>query len=148
MPNYIHGILVLSDMPVGAGLVSDLTRLQNSNAKPAPTNPSESIPRHGIPEIIRGFKTFSARRINQRRKMAGVPVWQRHYYDRTIRNDRALQQIRQYIHNNPLAWHQDQLHPACLSKKWWRSQSALPLLSSLQAIDLLRIMQNSQQPSK
>ncbi|MDX2239342.1 MAG: transposase [Leptolyngbyaceae cyanobacterium bins.302] len=104
MPNHIHGILVLSDIPVGAGSDNELVDLTNeSSAKPAPTNPSEPIPRHAIPEIIRGFKTFSARRINQCRKMAGTPVWQRNYYDRIIRNEEALQAIRQYIRNNPLS---------------------------------------------
>ncbi|MDX2244986.1 MAG: transposase [Leptolyngbyaceae cyanobacterium bins.302] len=112
MPNHIHGILVLSDIPVGAGLDNQLVDLTNkSSAKPAPTNPTEPINHPGIPEIIRRFKTFSARRINQRRKMVGTPVWQRNYYDRIIRNDEALQAIRQYVHNNPLSWQEDQLHP-------------------------------------
>jgi hypothetical protein len=30
-----------------------------------------------IAEIIRGFKTFSAREINNHRQLRGVPVWQR-----------------------------------------------------------------------
>ena len=77
--------------------------------KPAPTPP-------GIPEIIRGFKTFSARRINRLRQVRGVPVWQRNYYDRIIRNERAMTNIRQYIHNNPASWQTDQLRPNCPSK--------------------------------
>jgi len=44
MPNHIHGIITL----VGAGL------------KPAPTGTEKT---HGLP-VIRGLKTFSARRIN------------------------------------------------------------------------------------
>jgi hypothetical protein len=56
MPNHVHGIIVLGDA-VGAGL------------KPAPTR------RHGLSEIIRGFKTFSARAINVSRNMPGTPVW-------------------------------------------------------------------------
>ena len=47
MPNHTHEIIVLTDM-VGAGL------------KPAPTTR-----RHALPEIVRGFKTFSSRRINE-----------------------------------------------------------------------------------
>ena len=77
--------------------------------KPDPTH-------HGIPEIIRGFKTFSARRINRMRQVRGVPVWQRNYYDRIIRDERAMTDIRQYIHNNPTSWQTDQLHPDCQSK--------------------------------
>jgi putative transposase len=72
-------------------------------AKPAPTV-------HGISEIIRGFKTFSARRINQIRQTPGLPVWQRNYYEHIIRDESAFANIRQYIRNNPKSWTQDQLH--------------------------------------
>jgi putative transposase len=72
-------------------------------AKPAPTV-------HGISEIIRGFKTFSARRINQIRQTPGLPVWQRNYYEHIIRDESAFENIRQYIRNNPKSWTQDQLH--------------------------------------
>jgi putative transposase len=54
MPNHIHGIIVLTK-PVGAGL------------KPAPTG----VKRHGLAEIVRAFKTFSARGINDLRKTSG-----------------------------------------------------------------------------
>ncbi|MGJ3247688.1 MAG: hypothetical protein ACFE0I_16635 [Elainellaceae cyanobacterium] len=60
--------------------------------------------RHGIPEIIRGFKTFSARRINQTRRTPGIPVWQRTFHDRIIRDDEAMRCIRRYIQNNPSSW--------------------------------------------
>jgi len=73
--------------------------------------------RHGISEIIRGFKPFSARRINQIRKTKGLPVWQRNYYEHIIRNETALRTIRTYIDRNPLLWQQDQLHPEN-SSKW------------------------------
>ena len=71
MPNHIHGIIVLNgfdgsntmiDSDVGAGL------------KPAPAvshcrRSGCQHPRHGLSEIIRGFKTFSARKINQHRHL-------------------------------------------------------------------------------
>ncbi len=90
MPNHIHGIVILIDDGVGAGL------------KPAPTGK-----RHGLPEIIRGLKTFSARRINEVRDMAGSPVWQRNYHEHIIRNDADLNRIREYIRNNPYNWKDD-----------------------------------------
>ena len=86
MPNHLHGILVLTD---------DTTCKK----------------RHGIPEIIRGFKTFSARRINKIRHLIGVPVWQRGYYEHIIRQEKSLRAIRQYIANNPLAWEKEELRP-------------------------------------
>ena len=49
---------------------------------------------------MRGFKTFSARRINERAGKCGV-VWQRGCYEHIIRNEKALARIRDYIANNP-----------------------------------------------
>lgn len=68
---------------------------------------STSAKRHGLPEIVRAFKTFSSRRINQIRDTPGVPVWQRNYYERIVRDQRALDTIRQYIVNNPRRWDKD-----------------------------------------
>ena len=76
---------------------------------PAPIGRLVHSKQHGIPEILRGFKTFSARRINQIRKIRGIPVWQRNYYERIIRDEIALRNIRRYIRNNPMSWQQDQL---------------------------------------
>ncbi|MBI4281870.1 MAG: transposase [Chloroflexi bacterium] len=94
MPNHVHGILVLND-DVGAGF------------KPAPTDR-----RHGLPEIVRGFKTFSARRINVLRNNPGTPVWQRNYFEHVIRNEAELAGIREYIQNNPAQWETDAENPA------------------------------------
>ena len=68
--------------------------------KPAPT-------KYGLPEIVRGFKTFSSRRINESRGTPGTPVWQRNYYEHIIRNDESLDRIREYIANNPMQWEWD-----------------------------------------
>ena len=98
MPNHVHAIIILMDMDdvhptiVGAGL------------KPAPTEP---IKRHGLPEIVRALKTFSARRINELSNSRGVPVWQRNYYEHIIRNDDDANRIHQYIESNPANWKND-----------------------------------------
>jgi hypothetical protein len=60
-----------------------------------------------LPEIIRACKTFSSRRINQYRATPGVSLWQRNYYEHVIRNEGPLNQIRQYIANNPASWAAD-----------------------------------------
>ena len=82
MPNHFHGILILA---------------QQSN-------------QHDMTEVIRGFKTFSARRINQLRGLKGVPVWQRNYYEHIIRDQAALENIRRYIQRNPKTWETDKLN--------------------------------------
>lgn len=57
--------------------------------------------------IIQNFKSVSTRKINQARVMAGVPVWQRNYYERVVRDEVELAQFRQYIRENPLRWMED-----------------------------------------
>ena len=68
-------------------------------------------PRHGLPEIVRAFKSFSAKRINRLRRTDGVPVWQRNYYEHIIRNEREMDNIAKYIKTNPLRWNDDDENP-------------------------------------
>ncbi len=64
MPNHLHGLIVLKDLDARAGLL---------------TRPYKK--RQGIPDLVRGFKTYSARKINARNESQGVSIWQRDYYD-------------------------------------------------------------------
>ena len=79
MPNHIHGILVLA-------------------GEPSP---------HGLSEIVRGFKTFSARGVNNIRNARNVAVWQRSYHDHVVRDDADLDRLRRYIADNPAGWAND-----------------------------------------
>ena len=102
MPNHVHGIAILESDSVdhvGAGL------------KPAPTT------RHGLPEIVRAFKTFSARRINAVQETIGTALWQRNYYEHVIRDEGALNRIRQYITDNPARWHEDPENPDAVRRR-------------------------------
>ena len=93
MPDHVHGVIVLTgeDDPGGQGASGHRTNKQPDT-------------RHGLPEIIRAFKAFSARRINQARRTPGIAVWQRNYYEHIIRNEAEWNRIRGYIENNPRAW--------------------------------------------
>ena len=100
MPNHVHGIIVLNDDVVRAGL------------RPAPTRPAPTpTKRHALPEIVRTLKSFSARRINESHATPGVPVWQRNYYEHVVRSEHELNAIRAYIQNNPLRWALDHDNP-------------------------------------
>ena len=55
---------------------------------------------------------MSAKRINRLRGTPSASVWQRNYYERVIRNEKELNRIRQYIHDNPAKWADDQNNPA------------------------------------
>jgi len=69
-----------------------------------------------LSKMLGYFKMNSAKQINQLRGTPGQPVWQRNYYEHVIRNEIDLDDIRQYIENNPLKWLDDENHPANIGK--------------------------------
>jgi len=90
MPNHVHGILIFAEA-VG-------TTLKSGVVVP---------PSRNVAEVVRGFKTFSARRINEMTGATGAPVWQRGYYEHIIRTAKGFAAVRQYIRDNPGAWERD-----------------------------------------
>ena len=106
MPNHVHGVVVLIEDQDRAWAAMQSPYVE-AGLKPAPTKAK----RHGLPEIVRGFKTFSARRINESRGTRGRTVWQRNYYERVIRDERELSRIREYIVQSPQNWETDKDHP-------------------------------------
>jgi len=100
MPNHFHGIIIISD---GTG-----------TPQHAPTNEQFGKPvSNSIPGIIRLFKSTVAKQINQIRQTPGMELWQRNYYEHIIRNENELDQVREYIINNPLQWQFDRENPNC-----------------------------------
>jgi len=82
MPNHVHGIVAFK--------TNDLA------------NPSLSI-------VIGSWKSAAALRIGS---VLGVPpakVWQRGFHDCILRNQRAVEAVREYIRDNPRNWEQDSL---------------------------------------
>jgi len=71
----------------------------------------ENIKFETLSNIIGAFKTTAATRINKLRGMIGVPVWQRSFYDRIVREPRELASIQKYIENNPIKWAEDRNNP-------------------------------------
>lgn len=79
-----------------------------------------------LSDIVRAFKSFSARAVNAHRATPGVPIWQRNYYEHVVRTPDALRRIRAYIDTNPRRWTRDALHPAAAprSHQIWADDSA------------------------
>ncbi len=97
MPNHFHGIIHI----VGAGSKPALI----NGSKPALINASKPILiSHGLSEIVRQFKTFSAQRVNQIKHSPGISLWQRDFYEHIIRHEVDLKRIREYIITNPVSW--------------------------------------------
>jgi fatty-acyl-CoA synthase len=97
MPNHVHAIVALT---AAAGVAAGF--------KPAATKTKKT---HGLSEVIRAFKTFSAQRINESRRTPGAGVWQHGYYEHIIRDEAGLNRIRDYISTNPQRWALDRENP-------------------------------------
>ncbi|MDD5457784.1 MAG: transposase [Phycisphaerae bacterium] len=104
MPNHLHAIVVLQDT-VGAGFKPAPNTVGDEDVKRAGFKPAPT--RHSLGEIVRAFKTFSARHINKIKNTPGKPIWQRNYFEHIIRNEESLNKIRNYIMNNPRNWTAD-----------------------------------------
>jgi len=128
MPNHFHGIMIITENvdendTIGAinniDVVTNLDVNNNVGAihesplqenEPSKHNKMDINQRRNmlLSKIIGKFKMLSAKQINICRGVSSIPVWQRNYYDRIIRNDDELNKIREYIRYNPLNWENDE----------------------------------------
>ena len=139
MPNHLHGIILIvnnsevegevlanqdflqsrSEVEGEALAISNDQNQQNLSRQCfAPTvNTGETIKINGtkpqsLAAIIQNYKSVSTRQINRINKAKGNVVWQHNYYEHIIRNNEALNNIREYIFNNPINWVEDKENPA------------------------------------
>ena len=106
MPNHLHGIVVLDWKPAGDACVAP-TALRNAevhidHAKPGPDQNS-------LAAIIGSFKAAASKHLRWKQRHR-YPLWQRSFFDRVISTDEELHAVREYIVNNPLSWHLDELN--------------------------------------
>ena len=97
MPDHIHAIIVIDPPPQPN---------QSSNTgRAAPIQPSTRRARgpasDSLGAIVGSYKSAASREINRLRGTTGTQVWLRNYYERIIRTEDALGQIRRYIRDNP-----------------------------------------------
>jgi REP element-mobilizing transposase RayT len=118
MPNHVHGIIFI---------------LPRRGAVPAPDFPTDENfpPNDKIPDAARGgetpprprtlgqivafFKYQSTKEMNVMGNTGTVTkFWQRSYHEHVIRNEKALQNITNYIESNPILWGDDGENPVNL----------------------------------
>lgn len=102
MPNHVHGIIFIyhSDISTNVAvetknLLSLQYRQQNKLCGTSRT----------IGSIIRGFKIGVTKWINNNTHL--LNIWQKNFYDHIIRDEKSLNNIRQYIIDNSLNWEND-----------------------------------------
>jgi len=133
MPNHIHGIIVLNEMPaVGATLAvaqNNATVAQNNatvavgatlavaqnGATVAQNNGAVANQGAGVVvgDIVGAYKSLVANQCLEIFKSNNEymgKLWQRNYYEHIIRNDNSYQYIANYIINNPANWNNDKLY--------------------------------------
>jgi REP element-mobilizing transposase RayT len=82
MPNHLHGIIQINEVA------------------------------HALSNIIGSFKSATTRISRQNQLSPNQQIWQRGYFDHIIRTEKSLFCLRQYILDNPIQWHLDELNPA------------------------------------
>lgn len=123
IPNHIHGIIFIVDNPVGADLC---VRPKGQSHRIAPTLDehigSQSPNGPTLGKIVQWFKTMSANEYLRAIKANGSEIvsgklWQRNFYEHVIRSESELNDIREYVLNNPIHWEEDENHPRILQNE-------------------------------
>lgn len=95
MPNHVHGIVVLA---------GDHKKTSHRDVSTKPILQAQSLG-----AMIGQCKSICTKRI----RGAGFPQfsWQARFYEHIIRDERSLENIQQYIENNPAKWELDENNP-------------------------------------
>ncbi|HEX37312.1 MAG TPA: hypothetical protein ENG70_00375 [Candidatus Cloacimonetes bacterium] len=101
MPNHVH-FIVANMPPVTVG----------ADRCVCPNKTGEHADSH-LHRVVQWFKTMTTNEYIRGVKQNGWPpfpgkLWQRNYYEHIIRNENELNNIRQYIINNPINWQSDE----------------------------------------
>lgn len=64
-----------------------------------------------LSDIIGKFKSYSSKKIRNLLGSKDKFEWQKSFYDRIIRNEKELYNIRKYIQENPLRWDIEKNNP-------------------------------------
>lgn len=86
MPNHVHGIVIYKACIAGRRRRADL------------------------PHVLGSLKSFSTKAINVLRGTKLPPIWQRGFNEHVLRPEEDINDYRQYIEENPLKWHFDELN--------------------------------------
>lgn len=111
MPDHMHGVIIINDNK-DEPCVHPETRIDSKPDKQDKGH-DKNYPRGtkggSIGRMIQAFKSISTNKYidgvyNNNWKRFDKKLWQRNYYDRIIRNQQELNNVRQYISNNPRKW--------------------------------------------
>ena len=118
MPNHVHGIVLLLDNVSGIRATQG-KRVGANDYSPLHRNESPfHSPSRTLGAIVRGFKIGVTKWFRNNTDVH--TVWQRNYYEHVIRSEAALNDIREYIINNPAKWADDPDNPKHAAARYGR----------------------------
>lgn len=111
MPNHFHGIIIINNRRGESCIRPEITGIGKNNQGEHKVRPYGTLD-GTVGRVIQAFKSMTTNAHIKGVKNHNWPpfpgkLWQRNYYERIIRNNDELHNIRQYIHNNPDQWATD-----------------------------------------
>jgi REP element-mobilizing transposase RayT len=97
MPNHVHAIVIIK-----------------SEARAGSANPNAFLGMPTLGQIVAYWKYQVVKEIH-RDLSPTMDIWQDRYFDRILRDEKALEAARNYIRENPLKWSLDSENPARVS---------------------------------
>ena len=112
MPNHFHAII-----EVGSAVVATQDfQINTNNGQPQGIAPTVENTKKSIGDMIDAFKSITTVEYIRGIKTYhwqgfDGKLWQRNYWEHVIRHEQSLNDIAQYIINNPQNWEMDKLRP-------------------------------------
>jgi putative transposase len=103
MPNHFHGIIALEKINFQSTPETSQRDVCTGSMKQG--NSNQKLTANSLGSIINQFKGKCTKRI---RKFHDQFKWHCRFHDRIIRNEKELDNIRAYIHYNPMKWDTDE----------------------------------------
>ncbi len=104
MPNHVHGIIHINHPVTPSVETRDLASLHGRVM-----NKFGPLQKQSLQSVIHGFKS-SVKRICNKNGHKHFS-WQSRFWDHIIRDEKSLNNIREYIRFNPLKWESDRNNP-------------------------------------
>ncbi|PXX98890.1 transposase [Marinifilum breve] len=104
MPNHIHGILVIDDPYNWKNVQTRQCLVSNKSYQNPGRKRFQNQGNNTISSIIGSYKSIVSR---QAHKINPKFEWHTRFYDHIIKDQKALQRIRNYIKYNPKNWRED-----------------------------------------
>ena len=110
MPNHVYRLLFIN----GADSAFNETDVRHGEG--GHTGPPLQVVEAPLPRVMQWFKTMTTNAYFAGARDDGWPpvarkLWQRGVHDHIVRRDEALNDIRQYIIDNPRKWSEDEHNP-------------------------------------